>query len=57
MGRTAGLIEYELRHKPGKENQNEDALSRRSGELCIAQVGTDDGWAKWQGLDVDLAQI
>lgn len=58
--RWAGQLasfEYELRHKPGKENQNADALSRRPGELRIAQVGTDDRWAERQGRDVDLARI
>lgn len=50
--RWAGQIasfKYELLHKPGKEHQNADALSRQPGVLQVAQVGPEEEWAERGG--------
>ncbi|XP_048836044.1 uncharacterized protein LOC125711303 [Brienomyrus brachyistius] len=58
--RWAGQLasfDYELRHKPGREHQNADALSRRSGMAVVAQIGSIEDWAERQSEDSAVAQI
>lgn len=58
--RWAGQLasfEFELRHKPGREHQNTDALSRRPKRSLVARVGTSAEWGEQQKQDPDMAQV
>lgn len=59
--RWAGQLacyDFELRHKPGLENHNADALSRQLDPVVVAQVNAHGiNWEQRQGQDPVLAKV